>query len=559
VPSPRLLALTAGRTTGLALAATLTLAGAGATHLLVQPDRAPHSERLVGAANGGSQLLRLAPAGPGGTPGPDGSTLRPDGTVLRPDGSVLRTDGTVLNTDGTVLRTDGSVLKTDGSVLNTDGTVLRTDGTVVQSNGTVVAPDGTVVGHGPAPSPTGSAPTPSTTPTSAIPTSTAPTGPAIPAGTLVVTPAGGGTRDGSSWANAGTLADLPKLVKRGPSTVWIRADLGSYPTSGPVILTARSGAALTIKGVGPDGRAAKPLITGTRTTPYAPSGAAGAEVFRLMAGASNLRFESLAFANVGNGAFRIGGDVSGLTLQDITATNVYRFLEDNVSGSATSASITGLTVRDVQVTGFSRSVVRLAYASSDVLLEDVTGDSQRQSGDDFAIGVHLDGSTHDVTLRRVSMANAHNTRTAYWNGDGFATERGVSDVRFEDTSATGNTDAGYDIKSGSTTLVRAKAADNKRNFRFWATDTSVTSCTGAQPRTRGGTGSQDQVWLEGGAQVTMTGCTFTDSSPSSIGFSVGAGAGLTVTGGSVSIAAASTLQWVDTGGRFDLTAPVTTT
>jgi hypothetical protein len=378
-------------------------------------------------------------------------------------------------------------------------------------------------------------------------------------GPLVITPTGGGARDGSSVANAGTLADLPKLVKLRPAggQVLVRSDLGVYKVSSPIIVTAggASGAPVVVRGTDAQGNPARPVINGTRTAPYSPTGTTGSEVFRLMAGANNLTFQDLAFTNQGNGVFRIGGDLSALTLQSISATNVYRFLEDNVSGTATTASATGLTVRDVTVTGFSREAIRLADDTHDVLIEDVVGDSQGQSGDDFAIGVHLEDTVHDVTLNRVRMDNAVNRSGSYWNGDGFATERGVSDVRFVDTSASGSTDAGYDVKSSSTTLVRAKAADNKRNFRFWATDTTVEDCTGSQPRTRGGSGSQDQVWLNAGAVVTMTGCTFADSSPSSIAFSVDDGAALTVSGGSVT--QAGTLAYVAKTGTFMLTSPTT--
>jgi hypothetical protein len=87
----------------------------------------------------------------------------------------------------------------------------------------------------------------------------------------------------------------------------------------------------------------------------------------------------------------------------------------------------------------------------------VYGDSERQDGDNFAIGVALSGTVHNVVLRRVAMMNSHDSSEEYWNGDGFATERGVYNIRFEDTHASGSTDSGYDLKSTDTVLHRVRA------------------------------------------------------------------------------------------------------
>jgi hypothetical protein len=106
----------------------------------------------------------------------------------------------------------------------------------------------------------------------------------------------------------------------------------------------------------------------------------------------------------------------------------------------------------------------------------------------------------------------------YWNGDGFATEGETHDIRFEDTSASGNTDAGYDLKSNNTVMVGATATDNKRNFRFWGQNVTVEGCVGSAPRSRGGSGSQAQVWAGKSAVVTMTGCEFRDMAANTVVF-----------------------------------------
>ena len=335
---------------------------------------------------------------------------------------------------------------------------------------------------------------------------------------LHVVPNGAGAKDASSWDDAASLRQLPTLVaEAAPGTqVWLHAGLGSYHVTRPIGLRAGGTASqpVTIRGVDALGVAARATITGNRTAPYDPNGNRGSEVFRLLAGADHLAFQDIDFRNVGNGAFRIGAEIADLSIVGSHATNVRRFVENSASGDANSASVTGLEVRDVEVHGFSKSAIRLRYASNDVHVVDVVGDSQRQDFDRFAIGVHLTDHVHDVLLERVTMRNSHDTVThagGYWNGDGFATERNVRDVVFRDTVATGSTDAGYDLKSANTVLERPVAHDNKRNYRIWRRGVTIRDCVGSDPNMRGGTGSQAQVYLSDDAVSTITGCTFTDA------------------------------------------------
>jgi hypothetical protein len=374
---------------------------------------------------------------------------------------------------------------------------------------------------------------------------------------LLITPTGGGTRDGSSWANAGTLADLPKFIaaRSTGGEIWVRGDAGTYKHSGSIAI--RSGGTATspvvIRGVDVNGTpTARPEVVGTRTAPYSPTGTDGGDVFKLYSGAKNVTFSNLAFRNEGI-VFNAGGNSSNITINDVSATNVRRFFANYLSSGETTADVTGLTMRRVKVDGFSKGVLRLENNSSGVLLEDVVGDSQRQDKDDFAMGVHLDDTAHDVTFRRVTMRNAHDSLHEYWNGDGFATERGNYNIRFEDTLATGNTDGGYDLKSTQTTLVRARAEDNKRNFRLWGTaDVTVTGCVGLNPNKRGGSSSQAQVWVGANADVTMSGCTLTDSDPDTIVFDLDTGADVTATGTTVTRASGSTLKRLASGASLSL-------
>ena len=100
--------------------------------------------------------------------------------------------------------------------------------------------------------------------------------------------------------------------------------------------------------------------------------------------------------------------------------------------------------------------------------------------------------------------------------------------------------------------MRALAQDNKRNFRFWATDTTVTGCTAARPVRRGGTGSPAQVWLAEGAQAVMTGCRFVDGTAPAPVFQLERATRLTVRNSTLTPTAGRRLALLERGARLEL-------
>lgn len=292
--------------------------------------------------------------------------------------------------------------------------------------------------------------------------------------------------------------------------VLLLADKGNYDLTGAAIIIVggggEDGRPVVIRGIDSDGNSMRASIVGSRPDPFDPDGFVGEQVFRLVNGADNLTFRDLSFTNIGYGAFRVGGDIRNLVIEDIDATNVQRFFENFITAPNATATITGLTIRNVQVDGFSRGVIRLGYDTSDVLIENVHGDSQRQdeTGSSFAIGVHIEGTAHDIVIRDSSMRNAEDRLSgSFWNGDGFATEGGAYNVHFESTLAGGNVDAGFDIKSTTTTFDHTVALDNGRGYRMWATDTVLTDITSIDPYLRGGNSSQNHIWFNRGAAATI--------------------------------------------------------
>lgn len=376
-----------------------------------------------------------------------------------------------------------------------------------------------------------------------------------PAGTVRhIAPEGSGS--GASLDDAAALAELPALVAASApgDEVWIHA--GEYATGGEITISAggTAEAPVVIRGVGADWHdAGRPRLVGQRANPWDPAGAVGGTVFRLNAGADHLRFINLGFADQGNGCWRVAQPLQGLALENIVATNVHRLLENYVGGDGDDASITGLRLKDVAVRGYARALARVQYQSADLLFEDVFGDSEAQQHDDFSTGITLYQFAHDAVLRRAVMLNHQQLGgDGYWNADGFSSERDNYNLTFEDTYAAGNTDGGYDLKSTATTLVRAVAADNKRNFRIWG-EATLTGCVGLAPHLRGGSGTQAQVHGNPQSHFVVVDGRFVDDDPDTIVFDMDDDASAEVMGGCAMHHPDATYQTVEAAASLTVT------
>lgn len=372
---------------------------------------------------------------------------------------------------------------------------------------------------------------------------------------LYVAPSARGAGDGSDVSNAAAFADLDRLVSVvGPGgVIELVQSQGAYVITAPVSIRHGGTAedSITIRGpvTGP-----RPELVGQRGDPYTSDGNPGEPLFRLDAGADHLRFANLNCSRIGNGCFLVNAPIVDLTITSITARNVRRFFETGSADNGMRAMVTGLTIDQVEVTGFSKGAIRLGHDTHDVTITDVVGDSLSQDGDNFAIGVHLLDTVHNVVLERVSMNNALDTLHPYWNGDGFAAEETVYDITLIDTSASGNSDAGYDIKASNVEMVGVFASDNKRNYRLSGREITVEDCIGTDPHRRGGTGTQAQIHASGLAAVEVVNCHFADSSGATIVFDLDEHSRVSVVGGSISLGDGAVVSTVEPGATLDTQA-----
>ena len=334
-----------------------------------------------------------------------------------------------------------------------------------------------------------------------------------------IMPAAAGNGTGDSWANAASIWQLNDLIAAAGAggTVYVRADAGSYSFGDERVRITnggRVGSPVTIAGVDRDLARMKATLVGNRTSWTLPAGpeavtnvknwSVGGDVFILRAGADYLTFTHFDFQRTGQPFHLAGSTHRGITISDCNAYNFQRFFE---SDPATSHIDTIL--RNITGTGFSKTAIRIRGDSHNVLLEDIALNSGRQDGHNFATGVECNDTAHDITMRRVTAANCHDTRNSnpdkFWNADGFASELGNYNIYREDCTSSGNTDAGYDDKGNNVTNVNCTASSNKVNYKFWGPSTTNVNCRALDPKSRGGTGAQMQYYVYGGDAPNVSG------------------------------------------------------
>lgn len=314
---------------------------------------------------------------------------------------------------------------------------------------------------------------------------------------LYVAPEGEG--DGGSWESAASLLDLDNVLANlvAGGEVLIAADRGPYRLEAPIEISrgARPDRPTRIRGVNSAmGDAQAAVLRGTRG-----DGEVGSDAFRLMRGANNLYFSHFAFERFGNGCFRVGAPISGLIVEDCAFEDVYRFIENTVSSDERHASMRGFAVRRCVGVGVERGFARIRYASSEGVIEDCAARGVAHDGGEIPSGCALDDEAHDIVFRRCVMEGFQQWRAgAYWNGDGFSDEWNNYGIIYEACEARGATDGGFDCKSSNVVLRDCLAEDNKRNFRIWSEDATLTGCISRNPNFRGEAqenASPCHIWL----------------------------------------------------------------
>lgn len=332
--------------------------------------------------------------------------------------------------------------------------------------------------------------------------------------TLHVVPNGVGA--GASWDDGAPIEALSALVARlePGGEVLIAADRGDYALDGALDVEAGGSKRRSVRVRGVHSMTGQPthaVLVGARS-----GDEQGAAAFRLKRGASYLHFSHFDFRDIGNGCFNVTAPVSNLIIEDCTFENIYRFLENTAGDEEGHASLRDFVVRRCAGTRVERGFSRLRYNASDGLFEDCRAEGLANEGGLIPAGCALDDRASDITYRRCVMENFQQWRAGdYWNGDGFSDEPGNRGIRYEACEARGSTDGGFDCKSRSVVLDACVAEDNKRNFRIWDENATLSNCVSRRPNFRGReveNSDSSHLWFanEGRGRVLVTNLTIED-------------------------------------------------
>lgn len=323
---------------------------------------------------------------------------------------------------------------------------------------------------------------------------------------IYVAPDGEG--DGSSWATPigfYAIADVLEHFEPG-GEILVAADRGEYALNEPLEIARGGRASQETRIGGVNSQTGLPMAATLRGNRGADE--EGTEAFKLMRGASHLKFSHFDFRDIGNGAFRAAGAVSNVTIEDCAFENIYRFFENTAGNNENHASVDGFALRRCRGSRVERGFLRIRYNSRNGLIEDCAAIGQVNDGGRIPVGCALDDRANNITYRRVVMENFQQLNGGeYWNGDGFSDEPNNSAIRYEACEARGSTDGGFDCKSRNVVLENCVAEDNKRNFRLWSDRATMTNCISRDPNFRGRdaneNASSSHIWIGGEENIRI--------------------------------------------------------
>ena len=332
-----------------------------------------------------------------------------------------------------------------------------------------------------------------------------------------VTPAGAGTKDGLSWANAFASASLTATINTtmaAGDTVYLGS--GSYGDFRMTVTSSGTAAARKAI-VGVDTGSGLPSFLGTQTT-------RSYTTFIFATGSSYWTLKDVKIAHRQYGVSSSGGNVGliidGVQVRDIrdicfSFTDADNLLIQN-SRAARYASVgfrfnwgcDNLTLKN-----------NVADCSDTGLVDDVPYRSTVDSpvGFDFQIKNSTTAANTNILIEDCeSLNNDEDTATVgdYEQGDGFKMERSNVGVTINRCRSYRNQDAAYDLKGDNQVINDSFAGFSRYGFKLWY-DGTLNNCVSI--------GSSRQVTLAAtttGFSYTANYCTFHSTTTSQFGLAM---------------------------------------
>lgn len=248
------------------------------------------------------------------------------------------------------------------------------------------------------------------------------------------------------------------------------------------------------------------LVEGSRPVPYSRRSASAGETWiRLKKGAGNVTVSHFTVRRVALGISAAEGGNRNLYLSDLhfvdTRQNIWlvghpECKSAEVCGVAPEEVTSNIVIDQTSGLRYSKRHIRLTAVHHVDILNSYA-DSGYLDGD-FAAGFDVEGPAHDILFyNSISMRNKY-SKSKYWNGDGFKSEKNTSAIRWIRCRAYGNADGGFDIKTPHAYLENIIASGNKRNIRIWSLKSnSLINILASHSKNKGGVGADAGIWAHG--------------------------------------------------------------
>jgi hypothetical protein len=342
----------------------------------------------------------------------------------------------------------------------------------------------------------------------------------LPAADLYVLPSGAGSKNGSSWENAKAgdkdhFQDLWNALSPG-DTLYV----GSGTYEGLRISAGKGGEqGKPLRVVGVDRGSGLPLLT-SNFDKNAPD-KSGALFFEAKFGVSNFEVEGFRLKAYRCAVYMRGRN-SNVKIAKLDVEEAREGVRSDGGGTIQNpaAGSHNITISDCRFVKYTKRGVRFEGGNYNCKVERCYADAggKEWAVEPFHMGYQVankllkDSSIeHDIEFTDCTALNSYHEADdgkTFWNGDGFCSESGVTNLKFVRCVSMHNTDGGWDIKAESPEFIDCVSMDNKENFRLWCKTgaAKMTNVLSAFAHKRGGSGPETGLWILGSLQAQN--CTF---------------------------------------------------
>lgn len=327
-------------------------------------------------------------------------------------------------------------------------------------------------------------------------------------------PSAAGNGSGSNFANAMAATQLQTAITNLQAGETIHLGSGNYPQE-DINITGSGTAGSPKRIIGSDTGTGLPLFVGTFLVDNFATSAD--YLFKFTGAASHWEIKNLRVREQG---YVFDMPLSGETFTLRSNLTFENIAMDTIEDGIRIRNAEHVLVKDCTIIRHTKKAFRIGRYSRYVTFTnchtDATGGDAgfptRSIPNGFAGDSSGDGNPPLIYDLRFIDCTARNNRFqqssgAYWNGDGFSTERGTYNVTFTRCESYDNHDGGFDNKADNVIYDNCIALRNKKGYRIWSNAWFI-NCVGAYNKKDGGTGASDGVEVGNQGSAIIDGSTF---------------------------------------------------